>query len=224
MVGQALFLLADVELLDVVDQLLLQTVLVVLHAGNLLQAVDDALANLLHTALLKGLNLSHEALYVVYLLCKLLLQSGTFLTAEAHQCPDGLFHGLTCCGPLLVAELFHVGARQHVGHPCQRVHPVLRLRNSRLTRDSLQLTVVVVYQCAVHGSSLYARILLYPEGEVHLAAFYLLRNHLADFHLLLAVERCDARLQIQLLRVERLYFCVNLLTVKGHDSFAIASH
>ena len=48
MVGQTLLLLADVELLDVVNELLLEAVLVVVNLGNLLQTIDDALANLLH--------------------------------------------------------------------------------------------------------------------------------------------------------------------------------
>ena len=52
MVGQTLLLLADVELLDVVDELLLEAVLIVVNLGNLLQTIDDALADLLHARLL----------------------------------------------------------------------------------------------------------------------------------------------------------------------------
>ena len=53
-VGEALFLLRDVKLLDVVDKLLLKAVLVVVDFRNLLQSVDDALTDFLHTRVLDG--------------------------------------------------------------------------------------------------------------------------------------------------------------------------
>ena len=83
-VGQSLLLLADVELLDVVYQLLLQPVLVVLHAWNLQQPVDDARTNLLNAALFVGLNRSQERLDIVDFLIELLFQRSTFLCAEIH--------------------------------------------------------------------------------------------------------------------------------------------
>ena len=60
MVAEALLLLADVEFLDVVDEFLLEAILVVFHLGNLLQTVDDALADFLHARLLVGFNLLQQ--------------------------------------------------------------------------------------------------------------------------------------------------------------------
>ena len=169
-VGQTLLLLADVQLLDVVDELLLQTVLVVLHAGNLLQPVDDALANLLHAALLVGLDAGQQLLDVVNLLLKLLFKGGTLLLAEVHQCLDGLFHSLAGSGPLVVAQHLLLRLRQHVGHAQQRVHRVGRQGDARLLGDGHHLAVVVLDECAVDGGGVDRGVFLYPEAEVHLAA------------------------------------------------------
>ena len=83
-VGKALLLLADVELLDVVDEFLLQAVLVVIHIRNLLQTVNDVLSDLLHASLLVWLDAGKESLDVIHLLSKFLLESGSFLLAEGN--------------------------------------------------------------------------------------------------------------------------------------------
>ena len=41
MVGKALFLLADVQFLNIIDEFLLHTVLVVIHFGNRVETVDN---------------------------------------------------------------------------------------------------------------------------------------------------------------------------------------
>ena len=58
MVGEALLLLVDVELLDIIDEFLLQSVLVVIGAGHLLQTLYDAFTYLAYALFFKGLYLS----------------------------------------------------------------------------------------------------------------------------------------------------------------------
>ena len=223
-VGQSLLLLADVELLDVVYQLLLQPVLVVLHAWNLQQPVDDARTNLLNAALLVGLNRSQERLDIVDFLIELLFQRSTFLCAEVHQGSYGLLYSLLYGTPLVVGQHLLFGFGQHVGHARQGVEPVLRLGNAHLLRHGLQLTVVVLYEGGIHGRRVDARLFLYPDGKVHLSAFHGLGYHLAYFHLFLSIEWGDARLQVELLRVERFDFYVDFLVFVGYDHFAVACH
>lgn len=92
-VGKALLLLADVELLDVVDEFLLQAVLVVIHIRNLLQSVNDVLSDLLHASLLVWFDASQERLDVIHFLSKFLLKSGSFLLAEGYE----MVHSLANC-------------------------------------------------------------------------------------------------------------------------------
>ena len=67
-VGEALFLLVDVEFLDVVDEFLLESVVVILYAEALLEAVEDALAYLLGALLLIGYDAVEQGFYVVFAL------------------------------------------------------------------------------------------------------------------------------------------------------------
>ena len=101
-VGKALLLFADVELLDVVDELLLQTVLVIIHIRNLLQTVYDVLADLLHACLLVWFNAGKESLDIIHFLGEFLLQGSSFLLAEVAQMADSLANCIFCHCPLLV--------------------------------------------------------------------------------------------------------------------------
>ena len=84
MVCQALFLFRDVEFLDVVDKLLLQTVLVIIDGEELFELLCDALAYLLRARLLVLLQFFLQPLYVVYLLSEFLLQRRALLLAEVN--------------------------------------------------------------------------------------------------------------------------------------------
>lgn len=56
MVGQSLAFLADIELLNVVDKLLLKSVLIVVDGWNLLQSLDDSVLYFKNSALFERLN------------------------------------------------------------------------------------------------------------------------------------------------------------------------
>ena len=171
MVGQSLFLLADVKLLYVVYQLLLQSVLVVVGFGNVAQAIGDACAYLLDAALLVRLQAVEQLLDVVHLLGELLHQCFALLQAEVLQLCESLIDSLHGHLPLLVAELFHLGAGGHVGQPQQGLEPVRGFGNARSGRNVLYLSVVVLHESPVYGCGISAGILLNPQGEVHLSAF-----------------------------------------------------
>ena len=110
MVGESLFLLVDVEFLDVEDELLLEAVLVVLHAEALLQAVEYAFAYLLGALHLVGFDGCEQCGNVVELFAELLLQRGALLSAEVHELLHGFLHYASCHGPFLIGELLHLGA------------------------------------------------------------------------------------------------------------------
>ena len=224
MVRQPLLLLADVELLDIVDQLLLQTVAVVIHTRYLLQTFYDALTDLLHTPRLVRLDLCQQLLDVVNLLLELLLEGGTLLDTEVHEVLQRFSHSLAHHLPLCLVEHLRLRLRQHVGHPEKRVEAVLRHGDARLLRDALDLLVVVLHESRIDGCGVYGHVLLYPHTHVNLSSYKGLGHHLAHLHLLLTIERCDAGVQVELLRVERLHLYVYFLLSKGHDSIAVACH
>ena len=199
MVRQTLLLLADVELLDIIDQFLLQAVTVVLHPRNLLQTVNDAGLDLFHTALLVRLDGCQQTGDVVNLLRKLLLKGGTLLLAEVHEAVEGLLHGSLHCQPFLVVQLFHVRLCQHVRHPQQRIEVVFRHRDTRLFRDGLDLLVIILHEGRIDRRWIHSHILFYPHTHVHLTTDESLGNHLAHLHLLLTVERCNTGVQVKLL-------------------------
>ena len=223
MVRQTLLLLADVQLLDIVDELLFQAVLVVLSARNLLQAIDDALTDLLHTRLLVGFYRCQQLFDVINLLAKLLLQSGTLLCTEVHQMLHSLLYTTLHDLPLLVTEQLYLRLCQHVGHAHQQRHPV-GVRHLVFLGKACQLLIVVLHQCLVDLRSIDSSILFYPDVKLYLTSDDTLGNELTNLHLLLSVERSNTCRQVKLLRVERLDFHIDFLSLKGHDSLAIASH
>ena len=131
-IGQSLLLFTDVQLLDIVDELLLQPVLVVVDLRDLFQPFDDCLFNLWYTALLVRLDRLQQCLDVVDLLVELLLQRGTFLTAESLQVSKGSLNASADGSPLLFAEFLFFRLAERVGQAQQHVVPVLRLRNAGL--------------------------------------------------------------------------------------------
>ena len=225
MVGEALLLLADVELLDVVYHLLLQAVLVVLHVGNGGQPFHDALPYLLHALLLVGLDAGQQSGDVVQLLIELLLQSLALLPAERHELVDGLLHDVASHLPLLFRKfLQHLSARKHVRHADQRAPIVVRLGNVILRRDVQHLTVVGSHQSGIDGTGIGLVLLFCPEVELHLSALQSLRYHGPHLHFLLAIDGRHARRKVEGLAVERLHLCYNLLPLKFGRGFAVSSH
>ena len=224
MVGQPLFLLADVEFFDIIDEFLLQPVLVVVHFRNLFQPLHDVGPNLLHPRFLVRFDAGQQRSDVVYLLGELPLQSLPLLTAESHKRVDGLPDGPESSLPLSVGELFHLGLGRHVGHTEQCVKPVRGLGDARLGGNVLDLAIVVFHKCHIHRCGIGRSVFFHPNGEIHFTTFQLLGYQLSDFHFLLPVERSDARGEIERLAVERLDFYVNLLFLVGHDSLAVTCH
>ena len=189
MVGQALLLLADVEFFDIVDQLLLQTVLVVFHVRNLFQSSLDTGLDLLYTSLFIGLDVSQQLSNIVNLLRKLLLKGGTLLFAEVHETFQGIRHSPLHDGPLLVLEYLHIRLRQHIGHTGQGVQPVLRLRDTHFLGHILQLVIVVFHEGGIHRGRVHRALFLYPHTHVHFSADQSLCHHRPALHLLLTIER-----------------------------------
>ena len=196
MVRQALLLLADVKLLDIVDELLLQTVTVIVHTRNLLQAVHDAGLDLLHTPCLVRLYLCQQLLDVVNLLLELLLEGGTLLDTEVHEVLQGLSHSTSHHLPLCLVERLGICLRQYVRHPEQCVEPVFRHGDPRLLGDGLDLPIIVLHECRIDRRGVNGHVLLYPHAHVHFATNEGLSHHLAHLHLLLAIEGSDSRVQV----------------------------
>ena len=224
MVGKALLLLADVELLDIVDKLLLKAVFVVLNLGDGTQSVNDASANLLHARLLVRLNALQQSLYVVYLLAELLLQRRTLLLAERHERIDSLVDSLARHRPLLVGERLYLHLRHHIRHAQQREEPVARQRNLALRSHVLNLFAVVLRKRCVDSRGVGRSVLFNPDREVDLAANHLRLYSLTNLHLLLSVERSDASREVERLTVERLYLDIDFLTIVDYDRLAVAGH
>ena len=65
MVGKSLFFFADVEFLNIVDELLFQAVFVVVHAFQFFQTLRQALADFFNARFLKRFDFSEKTLNVV---------------------------------------------------------------------------------------------------------------------------------------------------------------
>ena len=225
MVGEALFLLVDVELLDVVDHLLLEAVAVHLHFGDGVEAVDDAGAYLLHAGRLKGFYLCEQGAYVGNLLLELTLQRGALLAAEVHEGFDGAVCHAGGYGPLLIGELHSLAARQHVGQAQKRGYPApLGLVEVVVADDAADLVDIGFQDGAVDGCGGIVVVALDVKAEVHLAALQLRTDECAQLHLLLAVDGGDARLQVEGLAVDGFNLCGYLLATELGRSLAVACH
>ena len=192
MVGQSLLFFADVQFLNVVNKLLLQTILVVVGLGNGIEPIDDAGTYFFHAALLERLQFGEQTADVIYFLSKLALQGLAFLLAEAHQLVDGLNNRLAGQGPLFVGEHFGFGFRHHVGQTHDDGQRVLWCGNMSLGGYGAHLLVIVLHQCAINGQRVGAGVFFHPDGKIHLAADKFLGNELPDFHFFLAIERGNA--------------------------------
>ena len=225
MIGKALLLLADVELLDVVDHLLLQAVLVVLHVGDGGQPFHDALAYLLHALFLVGFDAGQQSGDVVQLLLDLLLQSLALLPAECHELVDGRLHDAASHLPLFFRKfLLCLSAQEDVRHADERVPVVVRLGDVILRRDVLHLAVVGGHKLGIDGTGRCLVLLFRPEIELHLAALQGLRYHGPHLHFLLAIGGRHTCRKVESLTVERLHLCYNLFSLVFGRGFAVTGH
>ena len=225
MVGQSLLLLADVQLLDVVNHLLLQAVLVVVDAFERGQPLYDALAYLLRARGLEGFDACKQASDVVQLLLEFPLQGSTFLDAEVNETLYAFLHNALHLRPFFVAQFrLHLVVAQHFGHPHQYVPPVLWLGYEILFAHVHNLLAIVVCRLAVDGQCGSSVLLLHPKVEIHLATFEHLGNHASYLHFLLAIAGCNACGQVQRLAVQRLDFCRHLFSFIYDTRLAVSSH
>ena len=72
-VCQSLFLLVDIKFLNIINQFLLKTILIVVNLWNLFKTIDNLFSNLWYTTLFERLNTLQEVSNIVNLLSKLLL-------------------------------------------------------------------------------------------------------------------------------------------------------
>ena len=169
-IGKTLLLLTDVEFLDIVDEFLLKSVLVILHVGYLLESIDNACAYFFNTCLLEWLDAEQKLLYIVNLFAEFLLESSALLGAECNKLVYGFVDGCICHLPLFGSERFGLCLRHDVGHAQKSDKPVGRQRNLALLCHVLYLLAVVLCQFGVDVCSVGVGILLHPNGEVDLAA------------------------------------------------------
>ena len=116
-VGEALLFLVDVQLFDVVDKLLFEAVLVIIHADGLFECGGNLFADFGHTFRFIRFDFLHQCLDVVQLFVELLFKGGTFLDAEIGDLHDGLVDGLAHDSPFLFAQFLDVYLGQHIRHP-----------------------------------------------------------------------------------------------------------
>ena len=223
-IGQPLFLFADVQLLNIIDQLLLQTVFVVVDTGDLLQSLDDILAYFLRASLFIRLDAGKKTLDIVNLFVEFQLQGRAFLLAKSHQSGNRFIDGLQGKGPLLVGELLHIGLRSDIGQVQQRVEPIGWFGDTGLRSNGFELPVVVFYEGSIDGCRIDDGLFLDPNRKVHLAPLKAFGNQLAYFHLLFPVEWRNTGSEIQGLTVERFDLNINLLLFKDDHGFAVTCH
>ena len=222
-VGQSLLLLVDVELLDVVNHLLLQAVLVVLHLRDRLQSLYDALANLLGPALLIRLDTLQEVRYVIELFRELVLQGSPFLTAELRQLLQRTANGFEGGLPFLFAQGVLRVARHYLGHAQQGTADVVGGGDAVLLRFQ-HLAQILLHEGHVEHRTFADAFLLEPQGALHLAAHKGAADEGAHLHLALAVERGHSGGQVEGFGVERLDFAGDFFVQKLYGLFAVAGH
>ena len=198
-VSQTLFLLTDVQFLNIIDEFLFQTVLVVLRLRNLLQPVNNTGADFLDTALLIRFDGRQELFDVVNLLTEFLLQCSTFLRTEVNQMLQGFFDTSTNSIPLLVSQNLDFRLGQHIGHTGQCLHPIHTLSNTMTISEALQLLIVVLHQGHIQRSSFGSCIFLNPHSHFHLTTDNTLSYHLAYLHLFFTIEGSNTGGEVQLL-------------------------
>ena len=170
-VCQSLFLLADVQLLDVVYQFLFKSVLVIFHLGYACQSVDDALAYLFHSRLLVWFDFSQQFFDIVNLLLELPLQGGTFLSAECQELFQCVVYALSYPGPFLVGQFLYLRPCHHVRHAQNGGEDVLWLWNAGGGYNVAYLFIVGFHQLLVYRRGVRRRVFLRPDGEIHLSSF-----------------------------------------------------
>ena len=166
MVGEALFLLRDVEFLYVVDKLLLKAVLVVVDFRNLLQSVDDTLTNLLHARVLVWLDALQQSLDIVNLLAEFLCESLTFLTAEINESVKCRVDSLTGNLPFLFGKNFClILLYEYVWHPQDDRHHLGHGRGSLVVAAGKcrELLVVILSEFDIDRCCISHLVLFNPD-------------------------------------------------------------
>ena len=107
MVGEALFFFVDIKLLNIEDEFLFQSVLVVVNALEFCQPFLEPFPNFLYTALFEGFDACEQTLNGINVLVEFYGKGFAFLSAEIHKSLDSPVYGIFDHFPLFVAEFFH---------------------------------------------------------------------------------------------------------------------
>ena len=138
-IAQTLLLFVDIQFFDIIDQLLFQTVFVVIGVEGLFQCLCNAFTDFRHTLFLERFDGFQQVFDVVDFFCEFLFQGQTFLLAEVGQVLQGLLYGLAYRTPFFFGQFLDVDFRQYIGHAEQRGKPVFRERNVAGFRDAFNL-------------------------------------------------------------------------------------
>ena len=191
MVGEALFLLGDIQFLDVVDKFLLKAVLVVVDFWNLLKAVNDTLTDFLHTRVLVWFNALHESLDIVDFLAEFLCESLTFLTTEINEGIESRVDSLTSNRPFLFGKDFClILLYENVRHTQDDRHHLGHRRSSLVVAAGkcCELLVVILSEFDIDRCCISHLVLFNPDREIHFSADNFLLNHLSHLHFFLTIE------------------------------------
>ena len=227
MIRQPHLLFRDVELFEVEDHLLLQTVRVRLD-GQLRQIVEDACADGLRAGLFERRYLVFIGLDLVHTVQQVGDEDGPFLRSEFVEPAQGVLRRTEQGRMFRLRHGVAVG-RDHVGQPQHGLydrgfHP-FRVRKARVVRACRgDLRIIGVEGLLVDvGGSLRSRTFDACE-QIDLAALQRFGYEVAQVVFRTPVCRREFDRKIQLLGVERADFDGNLLILYGGFAFAEACH
>ena len=189
MVGKTLLLLIDIQLLDIVDQFLLQTVLIIIYR-KLLQRIEDTFLDLRYSIFLIRFYGSQQLAYASDVCAEFPIQRLTLLLAEIQQMLNSFLHSCKHCIPLFFSQ-FHslILSGHHIRHSQQSGKPILRSRNACFLHYLCQTLIISRHRALVDGyHHIGSFFFLYPQSEIHLSAFNLLSNIVANLHLLFSIQ------------------------------------
>ena len=170
MVGQTDFLLIDVELLNVVYELLLQTVVVhLVFRDDLVEIALDSSPDFLDPLLFVLRHLERVFLNEVYMAEKVGCEGLTLLLAEADEVVDGLADAVHDLLPLVLVKLrlLHL---DDVGQRHYDAHEVRVARHGVLLLDGGELLIILPHGIGIDASDPLGLLRLAEHGKVDLAA------------------------------------------------------
>ena len=203
---QPLFLLVDVEFLDVENHFLLEAPLVVVYLGNGSEAIGDARTDLYKTLRLVARHLGEQVGDTGDAHAEELLELFPLHSAIGADRVERRIKRLHYGIALLAADFLHGIALHGIGETQQRGIPVVGLRQPEFGRHCLDLLLIPAQsrQIELHGSRFVGG--LHMHRQFDLATLQTPGGDVAHVGLKLTIARGDADGKIHLLAVERFYF------------------